>query len=307
MLLRRLHLLGVQYARRFDTEGIGDRENLTEAWQVQWTGATTATVEAAGIHGVTLVQASEAAVRRLRRPDAVDTDDDQHPATVLLRISAAAECGLSNTVRALLAQLDGPFLRTASAAQLIDAAAVMQRIAAGHMPGLPLREDDAAPPDVELFAAPPELLNTQPLLETAVRGLDGLRGSDDAADVVALVDLTAMIRESPLLLPALRSRLVRLRHDGSPRMQGAAWGALAMLAAVAPDRLGAALAGWYDAASNSDGRHHLRSRLQGLMVPLLPLVSPTPIGCTGWRNGCPPPPMTSSWHGCRRCAAGFNR
>ena len=53
-------------------ETTGNRENLTEVWQVQWTHATTATVEAAGIHGVTLVQASEAAIRRLKHPDAAD-------------------------------------------------------------------------------------------------------------------------------------------------------------------------------------------------------------------------------------------
>ena len=32
------------------------------------------------------------------------------------------------------------------------------------------------------------------------------------------------------------------------------------------------LASWYDGASTSEGRGHLRSRLQGLLVPLLPLV-----------------------------------
>jgi hypothetical protein len=130
------------------------------------------------------------------------------------------------------------------------------------------------------------------LLEAALRGLDGLRGSDEPADVVALVDLTAMIRgdfandaqgtsgPSPLL-PALRSRLVRLRREGSPRMQGASWGALAMLAAIDVDRLAAILASWYDGASTSEGRKQLRSRLHGLMVPLLPLVSSDPDWLSG--------------------------
>ena len=63
VFFRRLSLLGIPYAKRLDAEAIGNRENLTEAWEAQWTGATTASVEAAGIHGVTLVQASEAAVR----------------------------------------------------------------------------------------------------------------------------------------------------------------------------------------------------------------------------------------------------
>jgi hypothetical protein len=288
VLLRRVNLVGIHYAQRLDVEAVGNRENLTEAWRVQWTGATTATIETAGTHGVTLVQASEAAVRSLRHPDAVDADDDrpdrQHPATTLLRLSAATESGLGSSVTALLAQLDGPFLHSASAAQLIEAAAVMERIAAGHVAGLPLGEEEAAPPDVELFEARAELLDFQPLLEAALRGLDGLRGSDQPADVVALVDLTAMIRgdlaqgaagPSPLL-PALTSHLLRMQREGSPRMQGAAWGALAMLGQVAADRLAAILASWYDGASTSDGRGQLRARLQGLMTGLLPLVCSDP-------------------------------
>ena len=95
------------------------------------TGATTVTAEAAGMHGVTLMQACEAAVRRLRPSEAADAEDDhpeyQHPTTTLARLSAAAECGLGASVKVLLAQLDGPFLQAASAAQLIEAAAIRQR------------------------------------------------------------------------------------------------------------------------------------------------------------------------------------
>ena len=287
VFFRRLSLLGIPYAKRLDAEAIGNRENLTEAWEARWTGATTASVEATGIHGVTLVQASEAAVGRLRQADTADQGDEkaehQHPATILARLVASAECGLGNAVKKLLAQLDGPFLQNASAAQLIEAAAVMQRIAAGHFAGLPLRDDEVAMPDVELFEAPAALLDAEPLLDAAVRGLDGLRGSDEPADVAALVDLTAIIRgsaervaEKSPLLPALRSFLLRLEREGSPRMQGAAWGALAMLAEVGAEKLGAILASWYDGASTSEGRGHLRSRLQGLLVPLLPLVCSDP-------------------------------
>ncbi len=291
VLFRRLDLLGIDYARRIDTESVGNRENLTEAWQARWAGATTATVESAGVHGVTLVQACEAAVRRLRRAESADTDDEdpdwQHPATTLARLSAAAECGLGGSVKALLDRLGGPFLHTASAAHLTEAAAILQRIAAGHFAGLPLREEDEAPPDVERFEAPPELLDARPLLEAALRSLDGLRGSDEPADVVVLVDLTAMIRgdlrpgtdEAPQrspLQPALTSHLVRTQREGSPRMQGAAWGALAMLGRVAVDQFGAAVASWYDGASTAEGRRQLVSRLQGLVVPLLPLVSADP-------------------------------
>ncbi|MFO0960353.1 MAG: DUF5682 family protein [Isosphaeraceae bacterium] len=293
VLLRRLDLLGVRYAERVDTESIGHRENLTELWRVQWTAATIATVEAAGFHGVTLDQACEAAVRRIRRPGTADADDDhpdyQHPETTLGRLSASAECGLVGPVRALLARLEGPFLRTASAAQLVTSASILQRIAAGHILGLPRDDEDALAPDVGKFEVSPELLDDLPLLEAALRGLDGLRGSDDPADVVTLVDLTALIRgdlrrgnpgESPLL-PALRSHLARSEREGSPRMQGAALGAMSMVGAIEADRLGALLASWYDGGSSAEGRTRLRSRLQGLLVPLLPIVTEEPA----WLGG----------------------
>ncbi len=295
VFFRRLNLAGIAYAERFDTEVQGHRENLTEVWRVQWTGATTAMVEASGLHGVTLLQVCEAALRRLRRSDAATVDDDrpehQHPTTTLARLSAAAECGLGDSVRVLLAQLDGPFLQAASAAQLIAAAAILQRLVAGHILGMPLNEQEAISPDVERFEVSPELLDDLPLLEAALRGLDGLRGSDQPEDVVALVDLTAMIRgdlredtqgaESSPLLPALSSHLARWQREGSPRMQGAAWGALAMLAQVAPERLGTLLESWYDGGSTSEGRAQLRSRLQGLIVPLLPLISSDPAWLSG--------------------------
>ncbi|WP_165220084.1 DUF5682 family protein [Aquisphaera insulae] len=294
VLFRRLDLIGVSYAERIDAAAVGRRENLTEAWRVRWTGVTTATLDAAGRFGVTLSQACEAAVRRLRHPGAAADDEDpehRHPATTLARLSAAAESGLGDAVRARIAELDGPFLRDASPAQLIEAAAILQRIAAGHVLGLPLGDDQAAPPDVERFEASPALLDDLPLLEAALHGLDGLCGSDEPADVASLVDLTALIRgdlrgDSPgtgpsPLLPALRSHLERFRREGSPRMHGAALGALAMLGLVQADPLGAALASWYDGASTTEGRSHLRSRLQGLMIPLLPLVSADPA----WLGG----------------------
>jgi Mg-chelatase subunit ChlD len=295
VLFRRFGLLGIHYGNRFDTEGIANRENLTEAWRVKWTGATVATVEGASLRGVTLVQACEAAIRRIRQPDSPSDDDAaerQHPKTTLMRLAAAAECGLGEFVQALLAQLDGPFLRTASTAQLIEAAAVIQRIAAGHIAGLPLSEEEVAPPDVDLFQAPAPLLDARPLLEAALRSLDGLSGSDEPADVISLIDLTALIRgdvrqgsdgaaEPSPLLPALKSHLFRLDRQGSSRMQGAARGALAMLSEITPEFLAPILESWYDGASTPEGRDHLKSRLLGLMVPLLPLVYTDPDWLSG--------------------------
>ncbi len=290
VVLRRLNLIGVQYAQRFDTEATGNRENLTEAWNVQWTHATSATLEAAGLHGVTLSQAAEATIRRWQ-PAGDDAADASHPASILTLLSAAAECGLATTVAAFLHKLHGPFLQTASAPELIEAAAIIQRIAAGHIAGLPLRHEEIAEPDVLLFRVPAELLNPRQLVEAALRGLEGLRGSDDTSDVVAMIDLTAMIHAATndepgqgnlgQLLPALQSRLQNTRREGSPRMQGAAVGGQAMLGDVDQLQLSSALSGWFDAASNVEGRKHLKARLNGLMVPLLPLVASDPDWLSG--------------------------
>ncbi len=286
VVLRRFCLLGIRYGERFDGESVLQRENLTEAWRVQWTHATPATMEAAGIHGAVLEQACDAAVRRLQHPDAANADDDQggHPKNTLLQLTAAAECGLPEAARRLLARLNRSFLTTAATTDLIEAALTIQRIAAGHFVGLPRTADDSAEPDVRVFTPPAELLNTKSILEAALRDIDALRGSDEIGDVISLVDLTAMIRgdyrESPSgdhvlapLLPVLIGRLQHLRRDGSPLMQGTACGALAMVEKFPIDRLAAAMAGWYDAASNADSRRKLRARLAGLMIPLLPLVA----------------------------------
>ena len=291
VVFRRLNLIGVQFAQRFDTEATGNRENLTEAWQCQWTHATSATVEAAAIHGVTLMQACEAAIKRWQTSNDAANVDSAHPTTILARLAAATECGLPATVQGLLAKLDQAFLQAASATEQIEAASTIQRISAGHIAGLPRHEDDTAEPDVVMFDVPNELLNTRPFVEAAIRGLDGLRGSDRPSDVVALIDLVAVIRADlanvdnqyslALLEPTLRSRLIRLRHDGSARMQGAALGALVMLSEVDVNQLSNVLSGWYDNASNGEGRKLLRGRLLGLIVPLLPLASSDPA----WLGG----------------------
>ncbi|RCS54070.1 VWA domain-containing protein [Bremerella cremea] len=282
VLFRRLNLLGIPYATRTDTSGIGLRENLTEVWQVRWTHGTSATVEAAAIYGVTLLQAAESALRKIGGEEEPDASGRLHPTVTLRRLFAAAECGLPAAAKQYLQTLDGHFLHAASTPQLIEAASLIGRLAAGHFSGLPLLEEDAAPPDVQPLTVSANLLNSIPFLETAIRSADGLRGSDDPADVVALTELIALIHatdenDSPQLAavslgPALRSLLYRLRKEGSARMQGAAWGGLAITGEANTEQLSQALSSWYDAASHYDGRQHLRSRLQGLLVPLLPLI-----------------------------------
>lgn len=293
VVLRRMNLSGILYAERFDTQSQGDRVNLTEAWRVRWTNATASTVEAAGVHGITLTQACEAAIRRLRGdidPLQNSGADAEHPDIVLMRLTAAAECGLHQTVHDYLTRVDQDFVAQGSLDQLVQAAILKQRMSSGYISGLPVRHEDAAPPDVPLFQAAPQLLAVDLLLDAALRRLDGLVGSDQQTDVITLVDLTAIIRgdfqpalsspdvprEESRLRPALVGKLMHLQRHGSARMQGAAWGALVLLNETSRDQLDAAQAGWYDGASISEGRKHLSARLQGLLEPLAPIVALNP-------------------------------
>lgn len=293
VFLRRLCLIGINYATCRELEQTGVRENLTEVWRVQWTHATAATVAGSGMHGVTLNQACQAFIQRIHQPETPDSDRDTLPPAVLLaQLNTAAECGLGDVTTRLLVRVQQSFPRSATTAQLVEAAALLRRIQSGHVLGLPIEADETAPPDVELFQAPAELLSIRALIETALSQLKGMQGSDDPADVVSLTDLTSLIiggaedaavdhQETGSLLPGLCSQLNRFRRHGSPRMQGAAWGALLLADQVEEVTFQSSLAGWYDAASNQEGRGHLAARLSGLLVPLLPLVLVNPEWLAG--------------------------
>ncbi|MEM9187202.1 MAG: DUF5682 family protein, partial [Planctomycetota bacterium] len=189
--------------------------------------------------------------------------------------------------------LSGGFLHSASMAELVEAADLVRRIAAGHIAALPLGPEQAAPPDVDVFGVEASLLAPGALVETALRRLDGLRGSDDAADVDALVDLAGLIQANgpglaqaapagrSSLLGGLVTRLRRFASDGSPRMEGAASGCLARLGADDADTLAARLSSWFDAASGPGGRRRLNKRLAGLLAPLYPLLASEP----SWLGG----------------------
>ncbi|QDU49519.1 DUF5682 family protein [Gimesia panareensis] len=293
VFLRRLKLIGISYAEKRESEQIGFRENLTEVWRVQWTHATAATVEASGIHGATLNQVCQDFIQRIEPQGTPETDRDTlHPETILSQLTTAAECGLGEVTIELLVRLQTTFPGAATTAQLVDAASLLLRIQSGHVLGLPIELEEIALPDVELFRAPAELLRIRPLIETALSQLKGMQGSDDPADVVSLTDLTSLIsgnsdssttehQELGSLLPGLLSQLNRLRRHGAPRMQGAAWGALALSDQVEGSEVESCLSGWYAAASTQEGRSQLARRLGGLLVPLLPLVFVDPDWLAG--------------------------
>lgn len=184
--LVRLAICGVPYGTHQDSD-----ETLGEVWRLFWTPSCEAMVELAGLRGVTLSQAAAGALRASEL-------------TLVSRLKRAAEAGLPELVKSLLAELTKEFVHEASLPEVLAALTLLGRIERGHVPGMP--------------KLPEENFDASPLLAAALRRVDGLSGSESLDDVRALAELLRL--ETPGL--RLRWSLQRMQDDGSPLMQGAA-------------------------------------------------------------------------------------
>lgn len=275
--LQRLTAIGVEYADAED----GDDETLGRAWTVRWTPSTELTLEAASGLGVTLAQAAEGAVRA--QIGRLDDAGRLAPAVRLEALAIAAECGLGDVVREQLRALYGDdFLGVAGLVDIAGAIALIDRVARGHVPGLP--PPDAAPArrapgGVDPFTMPDDL-GRAPLLLAGVRAIEGLLGSDRAEDARALA---AFVRRydrvaagEPLGGGRLAWALDRLAADGTPLMQGAAGAARVAADLDDAGAFGVRVAGWLDAAAGPASRHALARRLAGALLVLGPLFEAHP-------------------------------
>ncbi|MGW3243479.1 DUF5682 family protein [Streptomyces sp. NPDC001070] len=263
LLLRRLAVCGVPYAEPKDVTGAGGTEGLTTRWEVRWTPATAAMLMAAGVRGVTAAQAAEGVLRECLRQER----DEGGPtaAQSLTGLALAAECGLPPLAGERLAETADVLPASGTLPELLAGLALLDRIRAGHIPGLHPEEARTAG-----AAAVAELLTA-----AAVRQVDGLTGSDDPADAHALLELAH--RADLLGGVRLTDALARLAADGSPLMRGAAGAVRVLLGHETPGALGARVASWVDAAGDPDSRAALTARLTGLLTaagPLLEAASP---------------------------------
>jgi Mg-chelatase subunit ChlD len=271
VLLARLDQLGVSYGRRDDAD---DAEHLGQAWTLQWTAASAATLAAAAVHGAETAQAATGELAgRTRR---VGDDPDQ----VVALAGLAARGGLGHALDGLLARLvAAPFLDSARLPGLVAAMALLTRLQRGHEPGLPATS--VVRPGMALAAwRVPDGVDAAPLVLAAERCLDGLAGSDRVEDVIALLDLwawwsSAAEGEAPGD-GRLRYALRRMHASGGALMQGAAAGLLARLGDITPDALGCDLGGWIDAALDGEGRARLRARFSGLLLTADSLLAAAP-------------------------------
>ncbi len=261
VLLRRLDACGVGYGHPVEVTGTGDSTALTTRWRSAWTPSVPALLDLAGARGVTAAQAAAGTLRETFRREAADGGATS--AQVLTALGAAARCDLPSLVADRLADASAVLPASATLPELLEALDLLQALRREHLPGTtPATREQAG----ELAAV---------LLETAVRSLPGLAGSDDPEDAGALVAFAARAAEHRLGL-RLDQVLGGLADSGSPLVQGAALAARVLLDLEGAGTLGTRAAGWIDGAATPEGRRRLARRLTGLLTAAAPLLQSAP-------------------------------
>ncbi|GAA2365175.1 DUF5682 family protein [Dactylosporangium salmoneum] len=267
--LRQLATCRIPYAEPAAVEGTGGVDALSTRWSVEWTPGTEAMLDVAGLRGVTLPQAAEGALREQRRRE--EGAEGATAAQVIAGLAAAAECGLPALAGERLAELAEVVPASATLDELMRALALLDRLRNGHVPGLPA-------PAAASIADLPAL--GEALEAAAVRQVDGLAGSDDVADVRALVALGRRADAAGVGL-RLADALERLSAAGTPAMSAAATAVQVMLALRPPADLGSRVASWIDAAEADEARRRLLGHLRGLLAAAEPLLQSAPDALDG--------------------------
>jgi Mg-chelatase subunit ChlD len=273
--LCRLRACGVPYASELPSVAAGGVETLTVVWRIRMTPATEAMIELAGLRGVTLRQAAAGALRAERAR--LVAEDRLGPAVLIALTEAAANAGAGELAGEWLAELAGPRLADATLAELIALVALIDRVLAGHVVGLPSAED-AVPGEIDAFATP--AIDRPAVLGAAVASVLGLAGSESLADARALAELVRVLdrpEHAALGDGRLRWSIDELVRTGTPVIGGAAAVVQVLIGSQAADALATAIGGWLDAAVDGDGRARLAGRLRGALTVAGPLFEAAPV------------------------------
>ncbi|MGW6330492.1 vWA domain-containing protein, partial [Streptomyces sp. NPDC055097] len=296
LLLRRLTVCGIPYAQEQGVTGAAGTEGLTTRWQVRWTPATAAMLTAAGARGVTPAQAAEGVLRQ--RHAAERAEGGPTAAQVVRGLTEAAECGLPALADERLTELAAVLPASGTLPEILTGLDLLDRIDAGHLPGL-AAPDDAAPPDATGTAprdttAPPDATATAPrdgsppdataparaartaraaelLTSAAVRQVDGLTGSEEPEDARALLELAQ--RADRVGGIRLTDALARLAADGTPLIAAAAGAVRVLTGHEEAETFGGRVASWVDGAVDSTSRAALTARLTGVLTVAGPLLT----------------------------------
>jgi Mg-chelatase subunit ChlD len=293
VLFRRMDVCGIPYAQLVELGDDQLRENLTEIWDINWQHSTAAMIELVAVKGATIEQVCLGTLMSqgfLRAPQSnsergVKPDSNQAPGIAdnewttaeLSLVFQAADCGMGPLVERGLNWIMTDFIQIADLAALTAAMGLVERIAKGHVPGLPNDISETREPHVTLFEMPAHV-SASPLLQSAIGQLEGIRGSDDLGDASALLDLVLWFQQQPGGGPELEAgRLIwslrNMRAEGSALMQGAGLAGLYLLTVIDDTEFGNQLSGWVSAATDRDSRRQLKLRLNGAILLASPKLS----------------------------------
>ncbi|MBX9427363.1 DUF5682 family protein [Streptomyces lateritius] len=294
LLLRRLTVCGIPYAQEQGVTGAAGTEGLTTRWQVRWTPATAAMLTAAGARGVTPAQAAEGVLRQ--RHAAERAEGGPTAAQVVRGLTEAAECGLPAPADERLTELAAVLPASGTLPELLTGLDLLDRIDAGHLPGLAAADDPSALSAPEATAAAsdepsatkaPDATATaattasalaartayaaELLTSAAVRQVDGLTGSEDPEDARALLELAQ--RADRVGGIRLTDALARLATDGTPLIAAAAGAVRVLTGHEKAESFGVRVASWVDGAVDSTSRTALTARLTGVLTVAGPLLT----------------------------------
>ncbi|MFE7368203.1 vWA domain-containing protein [Streptomyces anulatus] len=269
LLLRRLTVCGIPYAQEQGVAGAAGGEGLTTRWQVRWTPATAAMLTAAGARGVTPAQAAEGVLRQ--RHAAERAEGGPTAAQVVGGLTGAAECGLPALADERLTELAAVLPASGTLPELLAGLDLLDRIDAGHLPGLGLPDATAAPDATATARAARTAHAAELLTSAAVRQVDGLTGSEDPEDARALLELAQ--RADRVGGIRLTDALTRLAADGTPLIAAAAGAVRVLTGHEEAESFGGRVASWVDGAVDSTSRAALTARLTGVLTVAGPLLT----------------------------------
>ncbi|QDY81426.1 vWA domain-containing protein [Streptomyces qinzhouensis] len=261
ILLRRLEVCGVGYGEPVAVAGTGDAAALSSRWRLSWVPSVPVRLDLAGVRGVTAAAAAEGTLRETFRRESADGGPTC--ALVLTGLRDAARCDLPTLVAQRLAEAAEVLPASATIPELLTGLDLLEALRRGHLPGTTPAGRRAA----GSLAAD--------LLESAVRSLPGLAGSDDPEEAAALVALAARAGELRLGL-RMDKALAGLVDSASPLVQGAALACRVLFDLEDTETLGTRAAGWIDTATGPDARRTLARRLTGLLTGAAPLLQSAP-------------------------------
>ncbi|MFJ9060143.1 DUF5682 family protein [Streptomyces sp. NPDC102409] len=297
LLLRRLTVCGIPYAREQEVTGAAGSEGLTTRWQVRWTPATAAMLTAAGARGVTPAQAAEGVLRQ--RHAAERAEGGPTAAQVVRGLTEAAECGLPALADERLTELTAVLPSSGTLPEILTGLGLLERINAGHLAGLTSPESTPEAPEApeapgaaDALSAPgttgrPHATATvtarasgrtariadaaELLTSAAVRQVDGLTGSEEPEDARALLELAQ--RADRVGGIRLTDALVRLAADGTPLIAAAAGAVRVLTGHEEAEAFGVRVASWVDGAVDAASRTALTARLTGVLTAAGPLLT----------------------------------